>query len=86
MDWKTGRVPSERDMPAVALQLAVYRYAWAQVLAARRGGHVPPDEVRAAFHYVRSGRTVEPTDLPDADELLRLLSDGPGRLLSGDRG
>ena len=86
VDWKTGRVPSERDMPAVALQLAVYRYAWAQVLAARRGGHVPPDEVRAAFHYVRSGRTVEPTDLPDADELLRLLSDGPARLLSGDRG
>ena len=37
------------------------------------------DRVRAAFHYVRSGRTIEPAHLPDADELSRLLSDGPGR-------
>ncbi|TCW26810.1 ATP-dependent helicase [Dietzia cinnamea] len=79
VDWKTGRVPAERDMPAVALQLAVYRYAWAQVVGARLGRTVELGSVRAAFHYVRSGRTIEPADLPDADELLRILSEGPGR-------
>jgi DNA helicase-2/ATP-dependent DNA helicase PcrA len=34
---------------------------------------VSPESVRAAFHYVRSGRTVEPDTLPDAVELARLL-------------
>lgn len=86
VDWKTGRVPADRDMPAVALQLAVYRYAWAQIVSRKQGREVSPDSVRAAFHYVRSGRTIEPTDLPGAGELLELLSDGPGRLLSGGRG
>ncbi|OAV79359.1 ATP-dependent DNA helicase [Dietzia sp. 111N12-1] len=79
VDWKTGRVPAERDMPAVALQLAVYRYAWAQIATARLGRPVGLDRVRAAFHYVRSGRMIEPAPLPDADELSRLLTDGPGR-------
>jgi DNA helicase II / ATP-dependent DNA helicase PcrA len=27
------------------------------------------------FHYVRSGRTVEPTDLPDRDALEKLLAE-----------
>jgi DNA helicase-2/ATP-dependent DNA helicase PcrA len=31
--------------------------------------------VRAVFHYVRSGRTVEPTDLPDRGALEKLLAD-----------
>ncbi|MDV8000852.1 UvrD-helicase domain-containing protein [Rhodococcus sp. IEGM 1408] len=79
VDWKTGRVPSERELPSVSLQLAVYRYAWTKVISARLGRTIEQDRVRAAFHYVRSGRTVEPTDLPDAEELLVLLGDGPGR-------
>jgi len=46
---------------------------------------VPLEDVRAAFHYVRSGRTVEPEHLPGPDELLDTLGHGPGRgrLLSG---
>lgn len=76
VDWKTGRVPADRDMPAVALQLAVYRYAWARIISGRLGREIPLDNVRAAFHYVRSGRTIEPADLPDADELLAMLSRG----------
>lgn len=88
VDWKTGRVPTRREMPAVSLQLAVYRYAWARVVSAREGRPVPPGSVRAAFHYVRSGRTVEPADLPDADALLRILAEGAGRgeLLSDGAG
>jgi DNA helicase-2/ATP-dependent DNA helicase PcrA len=51
-----------------AIQLAVYRLAWAAMAA------VSPDEVRAAFHYVRSGETVVPDTLPDAREVARLLA------------
>ncbi|HEX4688445.1 MAG TPA: ATP-dependent DNA helicase, partial [Nocardioides sp.] len=54
VDWKTSR----RD-DADELQLALYRLAWAELAG------VPLDRVRAAFYYVRSGRIVEPTDLPD---------------------
>ncbi|AVZ38889.1 MULTISPECIES: ATP-dependent DNA helicase [unclassified Dietzia] len=87
VDWKTGRVPGPGEMPAVSLQLAVYRYAWARIVSARLGRPVELDRVRAAFHYVRVGRTVEPDALPDAEELRQLLSTGPGRgRLLSDRG
>jgi DNA helicase-2/ATP-dependent DNA helicase PcrA len=33
----------------------------------------PVSSVRAAFHYVRTGETVIPESLPDADELAGLL-------------
>jgi DNA helicase-2/ATP-dependent DNA helicase PcrA len=45
----------------------VYRLAFAAT-AGRS-----PESVRTAFHYVRSGRTVTPEVLPDADELAALL-------------
>lgn len=62
VDWKTSR--TETSDP---LQLALYRLAWAELTG------TPIERVRAAFHYVRSGRTVEPPDLPDRAELERLL-------------
>ena len=69
VDWKTGEPPAdEQARRHVAIQLAVYRLAWAG-LSGR-----PVSSVRAAFHYVRSGRTVEPQKLYSADELARLLT------------
>ncbi|MGH3725140.1 MAG: ATP-dependent helicase [Mycobacterium sp.] len=71
VDWKTGREPSGAEMEAAALQLAVYRQAW----AALQG--LDPTQVRAVFHYVRTGRTVAPAELPelpDAPELAGLTS------------
>ena len=62
VDWKTNR-----HEDADPLQLAVYRLAWAEL----RG--VPLDEVAAAFHYVRTGSTVEPEDLPDRQALEAIL-------------
>jgi DNA helicase-2/ATP-dependent DNA helicase PcrA len=53
------------------VQLAAYRLAWARLCS------LPNDQlhlVRAAFHYVRTGDTVEPTSLLDADGLLRLIA------------
>jgi DNA helicase-2/ATP-dependent DNA helicase PcrA len=68
VDWKTGDPPLTAEaLQQNAVQLAVYRLAWAATAG------VSPDSVRAAFHYVRSGRTVEPDTLPDAVELARLL-------------
>ncbi|BBY28716.1 ATP-dependent helicase [Mycolicibacterium sediminis] len=68
VDWKTGDPPgAEEDLRHNAVQLAVYRLAW----AATQG--VEPSSVRAAFHFVRSGETVTPSDLPGADDLASLL-------------
>lgn len=68
VDWKTGDPPADdEDLRHNAVQLAVYRLAW----AATHG--IEPAMVRAAFHYVRSGVTVTPDELPDAAELATLL-------------
>ncbi len=63
VDWKTNKAQT-----ADALQLALYRVAWAELVG------VPVDRVRAAFYYVRTGDLVEPASLPRRDELERLLS------------
>ena len=69
VDWKTGEPPTTpEELQHNAIQLAVYRLAWAGLQGC------PVSSVRAAFHYVRSGRTVTPAALPDADELAALLS------------
>jgi DNA helicase-2/ATP-dependent DNA helicase PcrA len=60
------------------MQLAAYRVAWAELMSARarsagRNEQFPADKVRAAFHYVRSGRTIAPENLPDGEALPRLI-------------
>ncbi|GAA3722392.1 DNA helicase-2/ATP-dependent DNA helicase PcrA [Spinactinospora alkalitolerans] len=68
VDWKTGRPPgTDRERRAVAVQLAAYRIAWAQLAG------VPLEHVRAAFHYVRTDLTIRPADLLDADGLAALI-------------
>ncbi|WP_254189428.1 ATP-dependent helicase [Nocardia noduli] len=75
VDWKTGAEPGPADEPAVAMQLAIYRLAWARLMAARTG--LPEadvlEKIGAAFHYVRSGRTVAPVELPGPEELAELI-------------
>jgi DNA helicase-2/ATP-dependent DNA helicase PcrA len=61
VDWKTG---ARTDLDPV--QLALYRLAWADLAG------VPPQEVGAAFHFVRSGRTIRP-NLPDRSTLEAVL-------------
>lgn len=71
VDWKTGRPPTGADAQAKAVQLALYRLAWAAI----RG--VPDtelDTVGAAFYYVGSGLTVAPSNLLDAHELRELVN------------
>ncbi|MCX4092288.1 UvrD-helicase domain-containing protein [Nocardia sp. alder85J] len=75
VDWKTGSEPTRAEEAAVAMQLAVYRLAWARLIAARTGA--PEAElltrIGAAFHYVRTGRTIAPRHLSGPDELARLV-------------
>jgi DNA helicase-2/ATP-dependent DNA helicase PcrA len=68
VDWKTGQPPAGEEARAVAVQLAAYRLAWHRLTGA------PLEQVRAAFHYVRAGRTVRPVDLLDADGLAALIT------------
>jgi DNA helicase-2/ATP-dependent DNA helicase PcrA len=72
VDWKTGRPPSSAaERRAVAVQLAAYRLAWADL------ARVPVSDVRAAFYYVRRAVTVRPADLMDEAGLAALISDIP---------
>ncbi|QIS05752.1 AAA family ATPase [Nocardia brasiliensis] len=75
VDWKTGAEPTPAEEPAVAMQLAVYRLAWARLMAAREGR--PEQEmlgrIGAAFHYVRTGRTIAPATLAGPAELAELI-------------
>ncbi|WP_269821641.1 ATP-dependent helicase [Nocardia yamanashiensis] len=75
VDWKTGSEPTVAEADSVSVQLAVYRLAWARLEAARTG--LPEaallDRVDAAFHYVRTGRTIAPEYLPGPAELEHLI-------------
>ncbi|MDJ0395223.1 ATP-dependent DNA helicase [Rhodococcus sp. G-MC3] len=73
IDWKTGAEPSATEEKSVVMQLAAYRIAWAELMSVSRTEPVPLDKVRAAFHYVRSGRTIAPVDLPDVHALAALI-------------
>jgi DNA helicase-2/ATP-dependent DNA helicase PcrA len=63
VDWKTSRKDDADE-----LQLALYRLAWAELAG------VPVEKVRAAFYFVRSGRVVEPTELPGRDALVSMVT------------
>lgn len=44
VDWKTGKVPTKAELPALALQLAEYRLAWAEIQTKRREATwIPPN-------------------------------------------
>ncbi|WP_184929626.1 ATP-dependent helicase [Saccharothrix ecbatanensis] len=71
VDWKTGAVPDDDRLPALSVQLAAYRLAWAALTG------TPVEKVRAAFHYVRQDHTLRPADLLDADGLRELVRSIP---------
>ncbi len=73
VDWKTGEPPrGAAGMRQAAVQLAVYRMAWAALSGC------PESSVRTAFHYVRTAATVVPDELPDPAELVGLLTESGG--------
>ena len=64
VDWKTG---SKKLSQAAAIQLAMYRLAWAKIAG------VPVESVSAAFHYVPTGQDDRRSDLLTEAELVALL-------------
>ncbi len=75
VDWKTGAEPTAAEEKSVVMQLAAYRLAWAELMSESdpTAEPVPLDKVRAAFHYVRTGRTIVPEHLPDRAALIALI-------------
>ena len=71
VDWKTGTPPAGAAAEAAAVQLAVYRLAWHALT------DTPLSRIRAAFHYVATGRTVRPVDLLDGAALVELVRSVP---------
>ena len=69
--YVTGAMPKGADFEAAALQLSIYRVAWADLAG------VDPALVTAGFLYVRDSHVERPEKLLDRDELAVLLSGGP---------
>jgi DNA helicase-2/ATP-dependent DNA helicase PcrA len=71
VDWKTGKPPVGDDATAKAVQLAIYRLAWAAL-------HGIPEAdiglVAAAFYYVGADVTVSPANLLTADQIRKLIN------------
>jgi DNA helicase-2/ATP-dependent DNA helicase PcrA len=71
IDFKTGAMPKGADFEAAALQLSIYRLAWADL------ADVDPALVTAGFLYVRDSHVERPAKLLDRDELAVLLGGVP---------
>jgi len=71
VDWKTGSPPTGAALRAAAIQLAVYRLAWARLQG------LPPERVGAAFFYVGAGMTLRPADDLDEQALTDLVESVP---------
>ncbi|MFE4198608.1 ATP-dependent helicase [Paenarthrobacter sp. NPDC056912] len=68
IDWKTGRRPAGKQLATRAVQLAVYRLAWARLKG------VPLEDVSAAFYYVADDSLVRPHDLGSAEDLEQIVA------------
>jgi DNA helicase-2/ATP-dependent DNA helicase PcrA len=71
VDWKTGKVKSGDDLSTAAVQLAMYRLAFAKL------NNIDIENVSAAFHYVAQNETVRPADLMSEAQLIEIISQIP---------
>ena len=65
--WKTGRAKSGDELAEAAIQLAVYRLAFAKL------HNLPVEDVSAGFFYVNENLTIRPTEMMGESELRALL-------------
>ena len=72
VDWKTGRRRARAEAAAAAVQLAVYRLAWAQLTGAPLGGGAGRVPLRRGGPDRRA-----PVDLLGADQLRELVDAVP---------
>lgn len=67
VDWKSGKLPGQADLPNKAIQLALYRIALSRHLS------VPIERVSASFFYAESAQELKP-DLPTESEIASRLT------------
>jgi len=68
VDWKTGRVPSDAEMPRRSLQLAIYRLAWSRL------HDIPLENITGKFVYIAHGVEKTPQDFATAEQLEQILA------------
>jgi DNA helicase-2/ATP-dependent DNA helicase PcrA len=78
VDWKTGSVKSGEELAAAAVQLAVYRLAFAKL------ENISLADVSGAFYYVPTNTTIRPADLLDESELAELITRFHNRVKAED--
>ena len=66
VDWKSGTMPDERDIPSKAIQLALYRIALSRHLA------IPIERISASFFFAAAAQELSP-DLPAESEITKRL-------------
>jgi DNA helicase-2/ATP-dependent DNA helicase PcrA len=71
VDWKTGKVKDGEDLANAAIQLAMYRLAYAKL------ANIPIENVSAAFHYVADNQTIRVADILDEAALTALVNQVP---------
>jgi DNA helicase-2/ATP-dependent DNA helicase PcrA len=71
VDWKTGKVKDGEDLANAAIQLAMYRLAYAKL------ANLPIENVSAAFHYVADNQTIRVADVLDEPSLINLITKIP---------
>lgn len=74
VDWKTGRVPRDAEMPLRSLQLAIYRLAWSRLHG------IPLENITGKFVYLAHGVEKAPQDFADAEQLEQILARAFGDL------
>jgi DNA helicase-2/ATP-dependent DNA helicase PcrA len=76
VDWKSGKLPTDSELPGKAIQLALYRIALSKFLS------VPLERIRASFFYAESAREIEPqlpTELELRNQLVELRKAHPNQ-------
>jgi DNA helicase-2/ATP-dependent DNA helicase PcrA len=68
VDWKSGKTPSQKDLAARAIQLALYR------IGLSRAEGVPIEQIAASFFYAADGNEVRPDLTSEAELASRLES------------
>ena len=76
VDWKSGRLPTDLELPGKAIQLALYRIALSKYLS------VPLERISASFFYADSAKEIEPqlpTELELRNQLVELRKAHPNQ-------
>ncbi|MFW0110536.1 ATP-dependent helicase [Rothia sp. P13129] len=76
VDWKTGRVPTTKQLAHLNYQLAVYRIAFSRL------HNINLEDIDTAFCYVSTGDIIRPEKLATEDELEKIIREKWNRTIN----